>query len=106
MSKREDIQRIAKEATKRFVDEGKLIEAGFAALQVIALQGRPDNQVRDMRIAYLAGAEHVWSSVISMLDAGTDETPADLRRMDMIQKEVDGIRAELSEYAQPTKGRE
>jgi hypothetical protein len=39
-----------------------------------------------MQLAFMAGAEHVWSSVINMLDPGEEPTDADMRRMDLIQR--------------------
>lgn len=104
-SPRQIIEDTAIEATKRFTDEGKLIEAGFAAMRVLMLQHASPLQVSEMRLAYLAGAEHVWQSIMSIMDPGLQETENDLRRMDMIQKEIDSIRAELSERVQPAQGR-
>lgn len=106
MSKRKRIEWIATEATKELVERGKLIEAGFAALAHLSIpKDVPAAQLRDMRIAYLAGAEHVWSSVMSIMDPGEEPTDKDMARMALIQNEIDGIRAELSEYVTPAQGR-
>lgn len=88
---REDAARAAVDiVTKKLVDEGKLIEAGFAALCVVAYSPDMDAAQRQgMREVYFAGAQHVWASIMSMLDPGVQETPDDMRRMDMIEKELD-----------------
>lgn len=77
--------------SKQYADEGKLIEAGWFALQQLALPAdAPPIQIREMRQAYMAGAQHLWASIMAVLDPEGDEpTPADLRRMDLIAKELD-----------------
>ncbi|HEV7278427.1 MAG TPA: hypothetical protein VGN80_19270 [Devosiaceae bacterium] len=55
----------------------------------------------------MAGAEHLWSSIMATLDAGTEPTDNDMRRMDLLQAEIEAWRAEkLAAMAQsyPTKG--
>lgn len=75
---------------KKLADEGKLIEAGFEVLnQLIIPSGAPQAQVDDMRLAYMAGAQHLWASMMTSLDPGEDETSADLVRMTNIQAELD-----------------
>ena len=86
--------------TKRLADEGKLIEAGWVALRLNAVPlDAPAVQLREMRFAYIAGAQHLFSSIVSMLDPGTDEiTEADLTRMDLIHKELEAFRLELATW--------
>jgi|SRR5262245_30412998 len=100
------IDQVASEITKRFTDEGKLIEAGFAAFRFIVIpKDAPDDNVRAMLIAFMAGAEHLWSSVFNILDPGDEPTARDLARMDLIQKEMDAWRVRLSNYIDPPQGR-
>jgi hypothetical protein len=81
---------------KRLADEGRLIEAGRVALRIAVM---PPNvsaaQLDDMRMAYMAGAQHLFSSMVSMLDPGTEETDADLSRMDLINKELEAFAEEM-----------
>jgi len=99
-------QQLAIELTKKMADEGKLIEAGFAALQVIALHGAPEHQINDMRIAYMAGAEHLFRSIIVIMDADAEPTPQDLHRLDLINAELERWRGVLAAYVDiPTSGR-
>src|SRR4051812_2230018 len=69
---------ITEAATKGLVDQGKLIEAGFAAFKMMTLQHASPEQIADMRIAFFAGAQHLWGSVMTMLDPGENETDADM----------------------------
>lgn len=74
---------------KKLADEGKLIAAGWAGLRIlIGGDTLSPTQLNDMKIAYMAGASHLFSTMTAMMDAGDDETPADLRRMDLISDEL------------------
>jgi len=88
--------KIAAAITKAAADNGKLIETGFDALRTIAIA--PDAlqiQVDEMRLAYMAGAQHLWASIMSVLDPGPDEKPGDMARMAAIQAELDSWRQTL-----------
>jgi len=85
--------------TKRLADEGKLIEAGWVGLRLAAIPlDAPEIQIREMRNAFMAGAQHLFSSIINMLDADTEPTAADMKRMDLID-------AELKLFAKEVQGR-
>jgi len=104
-SKRRRIQRVATELTVELADKGKLIEAGFVAFATLVIpKDAPDIQFSEMQLAFMAGAEHVWSSVMAMLDFGEEPTDADLHRMNLIQREIDEWRGVLSERVDPVKG--
>lgn len=74
---------------KKLTDEGKLIEAGWMAMRISTLPPEtPDYQVDDMRAAFFAGAQHLFASIMGVLDDGQEPTKADLRRMDLIANEL------------------
>jgi len=82
--------------SRRLADEGKLIEAGWVALRVQAIPlNAPAVQLQEMRMAYMAGAQHLFSSMLGILDPGLEETPDDMRRMDLIHKELAAFETEL-----------
>ena len=93
-----DKHKIAAALTKKLADEGKLIEAGFAAMQVLALQGAGEHQINDMRIAYMAGAEHLFRSIIVIMDEDAEPTAKDMHRMDLINDELEQWRGVLEQY--------
>jgi hypothetical protein len=104
-SKRRRIEQAATDLTKELTNKGKLIKAGFAAFASLVIpKDAPPIQLSEMQLAFMAGAEHVWSSMMSMLDPGDEPTDADLRRMDLIQRELDEWRGKLSERIDPAKG--
>jgi hypothetical protein len=82
--------------TKELADQGKIIEGGWVALRTACIPlDAPPAQLHEMRMAYIAGARHLFTSIIAMLDPGTEETEADFRRMDLIHAELEAFRGEL-----------
>lgn len=89
--------------TKKLADDGQLIEAGWVAMKHAVLRDAPEIQVREMRKAYLSGAQHVFASILSFLEEGDEPTPNDLRRMEMISVELDAFVDELKREARGIK---
>ena len=82
--------------TKRLADDGKLIEAGWVSLRLHAVPlNAPPVQLEEMRNAFMAGAQHLFASIMTVLDPGTEPTDADMERMSMIADELDAFGKEL-----------
>jgi hypothetical protein len=82
--------------TKQLADDGKIIEAGWMSLRMLAIApNAPEIQVREMRMAFMAGAQHLFSSIMNMLDPGFEDTDNDIRRMDLIHEELIAFGEEL-----------
>ena len=106
MNKAKIIDEAAHQLTKSLADQGKIVEAGFALFRHYGMaKDAPPIQVSEMQLAFMAGAEHLFSSIMNILDPGDEPTEADLGRMDLIHKELDGWRGRLSERVQPSQGR-
>lgn len=87
-------------------DEGKIIEAGWLSLKALWIApDAPQEQIDQLRMAFFAGAQHLFGSIMSFLDAGEEPTERDLRRMDMVDKELRAFLADFQNRALPTKGR-
>lgn len=88
-------QRLNAELTRlmrRATDDGRLIEAGWLALRLAAVPpDAPQLQVDEMRNAFFAGAQHLFASIMGVLDEGSEPTAADLRRMDLISSELEAF---------------
>jgi len=84
-----DLDRIARE----LADQGRLVEAGWIGFSILAQQ--PGVPCEVMRDAYMAGAYHVFRSMISTLDEGSEPTDADMARMSMISAEIDAFERQL-----------
>jgi len=83
--------------SRKLADEGKLIEAGWVAMRIVMVPPNASAEQLDaMRLAYMAGAQHLFSSIMSILEPGQEGTEADLRRLDLIEKELRAVSEELS----------
>lgn len=75
--------------SQRLTDEGKLIEAGWVGYQLAVISpDAPQVQLDETRMAFWAGAQHLFASIMSLLEPGEDPTEADLRRMSLINEEL------------------
>ena len=86
---------------KQLIKNGMLLEGGFTALLISIPPDTPENQVRMMHIAYMAGAQHLFASIMAALDPDAEPTENDLRRMAQISSELDA--AERSSLASRIK---
>lgn len=76
--------------TRKLTDDGLIIEAGWVLLRAIAIPpNAPQVQIDEMQTAFFAGADHLFSSIMCMLDADREPTDNDMRRMSQIQGELD-----------------
>jgi hypothetical protein len=105
MPSREEIARIATELSKQLAKEGKLIEAGWAGYRMLVLPpDAPPIQIDECRLAFMAGSQHLFSSIMNILDPGEQETPADLIKMDLIDKELRAFGREMEMRLTKAKG--
>lgn len=87
-----DAERIAHAVTRQIANEGKVIGAGAAAFLLVHKIAADDPRAAIVGEAFMAGAEHLFSSIMSLLDPGEEPTVADLARMDNIAAEIDAWR--------------
>lgn len=96
----------AEQLTRELFDKGKIIEGGWQGLRLMAVPpDAPDIQLREMRMAFFAGAHHLMQSIMNVLEPGNEITETDLNRMAMIQKELDEFEKTFIVEQVPTKGR-
>lgn len=99
-------EQFAHDVTKALIDRGKLIEAGWEIFRIHVIpKDAPQVQVDEMQLAFMAGADHVYSSIMNMLDPGSEPTDADLKRMDQIDSEIMSWREKLKLRVYPSKGK-
>jgi hypothetical protein len=90
---------------RELTDNGKLIEAGFVGLRIAAIPlDAPAIQIEEMRNAFFAGAQHLFSSIMTILDPGAEPTDKDLERMDLIDRELKAFINDFSIRNLPTGG--
>jgi hypothetical protein len=86
----EQKQKIIDRLTREATDAGKIIELGWLSyLAVVIPADAGDVQVNESRLAFFAGAQHLWSSIMNVIDPGTEPTEQDMQRMDRINRELD-----------------
>lgn len=79
---------------KAAVDQGKLLEAGFLAMRAAIIPPTAsEGQISD--IAYMGGAQHLWSSILSVLEPDSEPTEKDMKRMSLIDAELRAFKAEM-----------
>jgi hypothetical protein len=102
MADRQHLQNLERE----LLAKGMLIEAGFVGLRLAAIPlDAPAIQIEEMRNAFFAGAQHLMSSIMTVLDPGADVTDADVDRMAAIHAELDGFIEQFKLRHFPAEGR-
>lgn len=92
MDKAQTIKKAAELLTKELADRGKILEGGWQAYLVVEqLNDAPADLKEALRRAYYSGAQHLIGSIMTMLEAGTEATDADLDRMMGISNELEAF---------------
>jgi hypothetical protein len=90
---------VVAELAKVATDKGLILELGWISmLRYVVPKDAPEVQVDEMRKAFFMGAEHLFSSIISILDPGAEPTEKDLDRMTLIYKELEAFRKEVTSH--------
>ena len=91
--------------TRELADQGKLIELGWQLLRIMTVPAdAPQAQLDEMRMAFFAGAQHLYGSIMTMLEPGEDPTKADLSRMQQIDAELEEFKKQLELRTADHKG--
>ncbi len=82
--------------TRELTDSGKLIEAGWVGFRLAVVpEDASKTQLEETRKAFFAGAQHLFASIMNILDDDREPTPADLRRMELISNELEVFAKQL-----------
>lgn len=75
--------------TKTLTDQGKIVEAGWVGYRhKVVPAGAGPVQVEECRRAFFAGAQHLFASIMTVLEPGAEPTENDMQRMDHINNEL------------------
>ena len=100
-----ETEKLAAAITMKLAREGKILEGGWRAFELICVaENMPDVQRSDLRIAYYAGCQHLWASMMGIMDPGEEPTDADMRKMDLINREIEVVTLELKLRFNASKG--
>lgn len=87
---------IESDIAKALADDGLLIEAGFEQLKTMAMpKAASERQVHECRLYFMAGAQHLFASIMQFLDEGSEPTANDLERMTMVSNELQVWKSKL-----------
>jgi len=89
------LEALMDKALAEWADKGKIIEGGWQAFLVSGGARLPADQQYDMRRGYYMGAQHLYASIIRMLDPGSEPTERDLERMSKIHDELEAYHRSL-----------
>ena len=91
------LKEAAETITRNLSEQGRIIEAGWTGFALMASIGHRTDPLRamELRKAFYAGALHLYSSILVILDLGDEPSEADLRRLDLISKELRDFEASL-----------
>ena len=90
-------EKYMRELERKLAESGLLIESGWVGLQVVAIPpDAPQIQLDEMRMAFFAGAQHLFGCIMNVLDPDEEVTDADMRRMDLIDQELRRFITEFS----------
>jgi hypothetical protein len=91
--------------TKELADKGLLIEAGWVGYRLYVMSpDAPPLQLDECRMAFMAGAQHLFSSIMNILEPDAEPTDADLRKMDLIDRELRKFAQEIALKAAKARG--
>lgn len=76
-----------------WADKGQVIEGGWQAyVATSGLEKATDSQRKQFRDTFYLGAQHLFTSMISIMDVNAEPTEKDLLRMSLIAEELHGFR--------------
>lgn len=94
-------RQIVEQITKEFADRGMIMEGGWKALLALDVPpGASDLQKSEMRKAYFYGAQHLFASILSIMEPGTEPTEKDMNRVTLISKELERFADKLKKEEQ------
>jgi hypothetical protein len=89
---------LLEDLSRELIDKGLLVESGWISFRAAAIStNAPEVQLREMRLAFFAGAQHLLGSIMTVLDSGSEPTAADLKRMENINNELNQFLAVMVE---------
>lgn len=104
MADRAHLDRMA----KQLVETGRPIAAGFIGSRLagfIPANATPE-QLEQYRLIFMAGAQHLWGMIFAIMDEDREPTPADERRMSIIDSELEAwYEEQAKKHGLPPRGR-
>jgi hypothetical protein len=86
-------EQYAQKLTEALANSGMLIYGGWKLFEKAFIPPIVSDQQRhDMMIGFIAGADHLWYSLLATTQPGDDLTEGEEKRMEMIENELQTFR--------------
>jgi len=98
--RRAAIRQTTERVTGHYADRGQIVGIGWASFIANSYsewETMPASQLDQLRMAFFAGAQHLWGSIMNMLHPDSEPTEQDLQRMNLINHELNAF---INEYKQ------
>jgi len=82
-----EVLKAAQKITEELAAQGQVMEGGWRAFLLVT--GAPPFQHKMLREAYYAGAQHLFGSILAILDPGAEPTEKDMQRVTLIHQELE-----------------
>lgn len=95
------IKALVDQLSKAEADRGQLVDIGWRAYRAVMLtkfNSLPADIEEQFRYAYFSGAQHLFASIMAVLDPDREPTERDMERMSKIHDELEGFARELEGY--------
>lgn len=88
---------VAEQLTIDLIKKGLIIEAGWLSFKTTCMPlAAGEDQIKDMRTSFFAGAHHLFNSIMVSLDEEDSEpTEGDLEKISQVHKELENFMLEL-----------
>ena len=84
--------------SRALTEQGLLIEAGWVGYRLAVISpDAPAIELEECKLAFFAGAQHLFSSIMTILDSDREPTADDMRRMSLISDELEEFGNKLKE---------
>lgn len=91
-NRREKIRTAADAIAKDMADQGRLIEGGWLSMSHMAYpDGMVPMQEQQLRQAFFCGAQHLYGTMMSIMDEDKEPTDQDMKRMALIDAELESF---------------
>lgn len=96
---------MAIDLTNRMADQGQIVAGGFAAYRETMILGASPETVAAHRLVWIAASDHLYSSMMLILNSESEPRDQEMRRMDILHAEIVALRNEMELTVAPIKGR-
>lgn len=88
-----EFAKLVDQAEDMLVKKGLIVAGGFAGYRLMAMdKDAPPLQVEECMMAFYAGAQHLFTTLMRIMDRNTDEpTDVDMEKMSQIHNELENF---------------